>query len=74
MLTSDPAGRVGGVTVEWAGEERMEEGGIDGSPCLRDETMIPESSTSRLAEEVVEGSGLVTMAIRSCDTEFTSFT
>ena len=72
MLTSDPAGRVGGVAVEWAGEERMETGGIDGSPCLRDET-IPESSTSRLAEEVVEGSGLVTMATRSCATELTSF-
>lgn len=73
MLTSDPAGRVGGVTVEWAGEERMEDGGIDGSPCLRDEA-IPESSTSRLAEEVLEGSGLVIMATRSCDTELTSFT
>ena len=52
------------------------EGGMEGSPCL-DEMMIPESSTSRLAsrlEEVEEGSGLVTMATRSCDTEFTSFT
>lgn len=70
MLTSDPAGRVGGVTVEWAGDERMDEGG---SPCLRDETM-PESSTSRLVEEEVDGSGLVTMETRSCDTELTSFT
>ena len=74
MLTSDPAGSVGGVTVEWAGEERMEEGGIEGSPCLWEETMIPESSTSRLAEEAVDGSGLVTMATKSCDTELTSFT